>query len=66
MKREEVKSVSPLALGLLVQFEQHISSQLLLLRYDEDRNWGEPRFDGGVAERVLPGSMGQHFLGLWR
>ena len=37
--------MSPLALGLLVQFEQHISSQLRLLRYDEDRNYREQSFD---------------------
>jgi len=45
IKWEKMERVIPLALGLLIEFEQHISSQLLLLRYDEDRRWWEPGFD---------------------
>lgn len=42
MKRERRGSVNPLALRLLLQFGQHISSQLLLLRYHADKRWREP------------------------
>jgi len=42
----------PLALRLLVELEQHISSQLLLLRYHTNRGWREPGFDGRVVLRV--------------
>ena len=46
MRREKAESASPLALKLLIQFEQHISSQLLLLCYHVNRDWLVPGFDG--------------------
>ena len=64
MRREKVESVSPLALGLLIQFEQHISSQLLLLRYDKDRNWGELSFNGESAPKGFTGLHGAAFFGI--
>lgn len=53
IRREKTEGVSPLALGLLIEFEGHISSQLLLLRYHEGRRWWEPSFDKRGALRVL-------------
>ena len=55
IKREKTECVSPLALKLLIGFEQHISSQLLLLHYGEDRNWEEPSFDGGRGPKGFTG-----------
>ena len=62
--REKAGSVSPFALELLIQFERHISSQLLLLRYDEDRNWGEPSFDGRSGPKGFTGLHGAAFFGI--
>jgi len=45
IRREKAESVSPLALRLLIRFEQHISSQLLLLHYEGYRGRWESCFD---------------------
>ena len=55
IRREKAEDVSPLTPGLLIQFERHISSQLLLLHYGEDRNWEEPSFDGGRGPKGFTG-----------
>jgi len=64
IRREKMEGVSPLALGLLVEFEEHISSQLLLLRYHEDRRWWEPSFDKRGGPKGFTGLHGAAFLGI--
>jgi len=63
IRREKAETVSPLALGLLIRFEQHISSRLLLLRHQEGRN----RWVLGFYVRDPNGITGLHgaaFLGM--
>ena len=62
--REKAESVTPLALGLLIGFEQHISSRFLLLHYDKDRPWSEPGFDRSVSHNGFTGLHGAAFFGL--
>ena len=64
IRKEKTESVSPLALGLLVEFEQHISSQLLLVRYHEDRRWWEPGFDARGGPKGFTGLHGAAFFGI--
>ena len=66
IRREKTERVSPLALGLLIEFKGHISSQLLLLRYHEDRRWWEPSFDKRGDPKSFTGSVERHFSGSWR
>ena len=61
---EKRESVSPLALGLLLQFEQHISSHLLLLQYDRDRQFRESDFDKKGIPRGFTGLHGAAFFGI--
>ena len=64
IKKGKMEGVSPLALGLLTQFPKHISSQLLLLRYHENRRWGEPSFDGRSGPWGFTGLHGAAFHGI--
>jgi len=66
MGREKAKRVNPLSLGLLVEFEQHIASHLLLLSYYEDicdTRWWELGFDGRDDPKGFTGLHGAAFLG---
>ena len=54
----------PLALGLLMEFENHISSQLLLLHYDEDRHWSGLDFDKRGDPKGFTGLHGAAFFGI--
>jgi len=49
--RERTESVTLLAFRLLVEFEKHISSQLLWLHDYEDQYWGEEAFEEGSPKR---------------
>ena len=66
LRREETESVTrgPLALGLLMEFEKHISSQLLLLHYDEDRDWWERDIDRRGGLKGFTGLHGAAFFGI--
>ena len=54
----------PAALGLPIEFEQFISSQLLSLRYHVDRRWWEPSFDKRGGLKGFTGLHGAEFLGI--
>ena len=64
IRRGEMECVSTLALGLLTEFEQHISSQLLMLHYDESRLWREPVFDKTGGPKGFTGLHGAAFFGI--
>ena len=62
MRKGGAENLAPLALRLLLEFEQHISSQLLFLRYYENqRDWGA---DFGET-RDLKGFTGLHGAALF-
>src|SRR5205807_4247746 len=61
--REKIESVSPLALRLLAGFEQHISSQLLLLHRDDKHLLG-PGFDTSDGPTGFTGLHAAAFLGI--
>ena len=63
MRRDKTESVPPLALRLLVGFEEHISSRLLLLHFYEDRYWSDAPL-WGLNHKGFPGLHGAAFLGL--
>jgi len=63
--RQTAGGVTSLALGLLNGFEQHISSQFLLLHYDKNRHWLEPRFYHRGSHNGFTGLHGAAFFGLW-
>ena len=65
-RMEKTGSVSRLALELLVRFEGHISSRLLLLRYHEDMHWWGLGFDGSSSPKGFTGLHGAAFLGIAR
>ena len=67
MRREKVKRVNSLSLRLLVGFEQHIASHLLLLSYYEDicdTRWWELGFDGRNGPKGFTGLHGGAFFGM--
>ena len=64
VKSGGTRSVSPLALKLLIGFEQHISSQLLLLRYYEDERSRELDFGGSRCSKGFTGLHGAAFFGI--
>jgi len=64
IKREKTERVSPLALKLLIGFEQHISSQLLLLHYCGSGPWWEWRFYERHGPNGFTGLHGAAFLGI--
>jgi len=64
MGRGKASSVTPLALELLIGFEEHISSRLLLLQYEENRYRWEPHFDKNSSPNGFTGLHGAAFLGL--
>jgi len=67
MGREKANSVNPFSLGLLVEFERHIASQLLLLSYYEDicdTRWWEQGFDERGGPKGFTGLHAAAFFGL--
>jgi len=56
-------NVKILALRLLDKFDKHISAQLLLLRYNQDRGWG-PYFYGEGGATGFTGLHGAAFFGI--
>ena len=64
LRRERVETVNPLALGLLIGFERHISSQGLLLYYYHDRPWWDRRFYERGGPNGFSGLHGAAFLGI--
>ena len=64
MRRGGAGNMSPFALELLIEFEQHVSSQLLLVRYYEEVRWWEPRFDNSDGPRGFTGLHGAAFFGM--
>ena len=57
------ENVKMLALKLLDRFDEHISVQLLLLRYNKDRGW-DPYFGGEGRSTGFSGLHGVSFLGI--
>ena len=57
------ENVKILALRLLYRFDQHISAQLLLLRYNKERRSG-PYFNGGEGPTGFTGLHVVSFLGI--
>ena len=64
IRRGKAQSVPPIALELLIEFERHISSHLLLVHYDKNRRQSEPRFDRSSFPHGFTGLHGGAFLGL--
>ena len=64
LRREKTRSVSPLALQLLVGFEQHVSSQLLLLHYFSSGPWWDRRIYKRGGSTGFTGLHGAAFLGI--
>ena len=64
MRRGGAGNMSPFALELLIEFEQHVSSQLLLVRYYEEVRWWEPSFDNSDGPRGFTGLHGAAFFGM--
>ena len=64
IRREKVEIVSPLALALLIQFEEHISSQLLFLQYQKDKGSWETSFDGRGGPNGFTGLHGAASFGM--
>ena len=62
-RRGMTESVKTLALRLLDRFDKHISAQLLLLHYNEDRGSG-PYFDRVEGPTGFTGLHGVAFLGI--
>ena len=63
-RREKTGEVRPLALKLLVGFEQHMSSQLLLLHYFNSGPWWDRRFYKRGGSNGFTGLHGAAFLGI--
>ena len=63
IKTGMAKNVKLLALKLLDSFDQHISAQLLLLRYNKNRRSG-PYFNAGEGPRGFTGLHVVSFLGI--
>ena len=61
--RGMTENVKILALGLLDKFDEHISAQILLLRYNQDRISG-PYFDESGGPAGFTGLHGVAFLGI--
>jgi len=64
MRKGSAGSVEPLALKLLLEFEQHISSQQLLRCYDKDKRWWEQDFGKGRDLKGFTGLHGAAFFGM--
>jgi len=64
IRREETASLTPLALSLLVGFEKHISSRLLLLHYCKIMPWWELGLYRGNSPRGFTGLHGAASLGI--
>jgi len=62
-RREMTANSKILALELLNRFDEHISTQLLLLHYNRDRGGG-PYFDGVGGPTKFTGLHGVAFLGI--
>jgi len=64
IKGQAAGSVTSLALRLLVGFEEHIASRLLLLHYMEGVRWSERGFNSSGSCSGFTGLHGAAFLGL--
>ena len=64
IRREKTGGLTPLALSLLVGFEEHISSQLLLLHCHKNIPWWELGLYRGSSLRGFTGLHGAAFLGI--
>ena len=64
IRREKTERVSPLVLELLIGFEQHISSQLLLLHYHHSGSWRDRRLHERSGPNGFTGLHGAAFLGI--
>jgi len=64
MRKEKAECVSQLALKLLSRFEEHISSQLLLLHYHDDGPWWDWCFYERDGPNGFTGLHGAAFLGI--
>ena len=62
-RRSMTESIKILALKLLDKFDEHISTQLLLLNYNQDHG-NAPYFDGGGGPTRFSGLHGVAFLGI--
>ena len=62
--KEKTECISPLALELLIGFEQHISSQLLLLHYHDNGPWWDWCFYQRDGSNGFTGLHGAAFLGI--
>ena len=63
IKREMTENTEILALRLLGRFDEHISSKVLLLHYNQDTHWG-PYFHGAEEPTGFTGLHGATFLGI--
>jgi len=63
VRRKMTENAKPLALKLLDRFDEHISAQLLLLRYNETRSSG-PYFNSARGPTGFTGLHGVAFLGI--
>ena len=64
LRKDKTENAIQLALGLLVGFEDHISSRFLLQHYNNKRDWWEPWFDSGLDPSGFTGLHGGAFLGI--
>ena len=64
IRREKAAAANPLALKLLLESERHISSQLLLLDYNEKRGLWESDFDVTRGPNGFTGLHGAAFFGI--
>ena len=63
IRKEMTENIKMLALRLLDGFGEHISAQLLLLDYNQNRGWG-PYFDGAKGPMGFTGLHAMAFLGI--
>ena len=63
-KKGMTENVKMLALRLLDKFDEHISAQLILLRYNKSKAYFEPYFDSQKGPIGFTGLHGAAFLGI--
>jgi len=63
LAKENTESATPLALLLLIGYEEHIASRLLLLHYYQYRVWGDPN-DKKFVPKGFTGLHGAAFHGI--
>ena len=62
--RAMTENIKILALRLLDKFDEHISTQLLLLQHNRERLWRDPVFISAVGPTGFSGLHGVAFLGI--